>query len=209
MCDAGGGTRTPDNADYDSAALRTPRLFAVHGAAAPSGTAISPKTDANVKDLHYPELRARVAAVLRRQSGHRDGPRRVGDIVLDRARPRPPLRRQLLGRGDRGVQSGNSRDKPGLAWLRQIRDASMGIAVTGPSQARAPTMRCAAPPTHPLLACLSHRPAGPRVGRMGLHGPAKAPNPEAGRGEGHGVGVSVRLPGRTPSTVELLQRRLS
>ena len=39
-----------------------------------------------VKPFHYPELRARVAAVLRRQAGHRDGPRRVGDIVVDPAR---------------------------------------------------------------------------------------------------------------------------
>ena len=39
-----------------------------------------------VKPFHYPELRARIAAVLRRRSEHRDGPCRVGEIVVDPAR---------------------------------------------------------------------------------------------------------------------------
>ena len=39
-----------------------------------------------VKPFHYPELRARIAAVLRRRSERRDGPRRVGEIVVDPAR---------------------------------------------------------------------------------------------------------------------------
>jgi len=37
------------------------------------------------KPVHYPELVARVAAVLRRRSGPREGPRRVGDLVVDPA----------------------------------------------------------------------------------------------------------------------------
>src|SRR3954452_22036872 len=41
-----------------------------------------------VKPFHYPELRARIAAVLRRRGGRRDGPRRVGDLVVDPARRR-------------------------------------------------------------------------------------------------------------------------
>lgn len=39
-----------------------------------------------VKPFHYPELRARMAAVLRRAAGRGDGPRRVGEIVVDAAR---------------------------------------------------------------------------------------------------------------------------
>jgi DNA-binding response OmpR family regulator len=38
-----------------------------------------------VKPVHYPELKARVAAVLRRRRGAREGPRRVGDLVIDPA----------------------------------------------------------------------------------------------------------------------------
>jgi DNA-binding response OmpR family regulator len=37
------------------------------------------------KPVHYPELVARVGAVLRRRSGPREGPRRVGDLVIDPA----------------------------------------------------------------------------------------------------------------------------
>ncbi len=38
-----------------------------------------------VKPIHYPELVARLAAVLRRRQGPREGPRRVGDLVIDPA----------------------------------------------------------------------------------------------------------------------------
>jgi DNA-binding response OmpR family regulator len=41
-----------------------------------------------VKPFHYPELRARMLAVLRRRSGRREGPIRVGDLVVDPARRR-------------------------------------------------------------------------------------------------------------------------
>ena len=41
-----------------------------------------------VKPFHYPELRARINSVLRRRSGRRQGPCRVGDLVLDPARRR-------------------------------------------------------------------------------------------------------------------------
>jgi len=41
-----------------------------------------------VKPFHYPELRARINAILRRQGGRHDGPRRVGDLVVDPARRR-------------------------------------------------------------------------------------------------------------------------
>jgi DNA-binding response OmpR family regulator len=39
-----------------------------------------------VKPFHYPELRARIGAVLRRGAERRGGPRRVGEIVVDPAR---------------------------------------------------------------------------------------------------------------------------
>jgi len=38
-----------------------------------------------VKPVHVPELVARIAAVLRRRRGPREGPRRVGDLVIDPA----------------------------------------------------------------------------------------------------------------------------
>jgi two-component system phosphate regulon response regulator PhoB len=41
-----------------------------------------------VKPFHYPELRVRINAVLRRRSGRRDGPIRVADLVVDPARRR-------------------------------------------------------------------------------------------------------------------------
>ena len=41
-----------------------------------------------VKPFHYPELRGRIGAVLRRRAGRRDGPNRVGDLVIDPARRR-------------------------------------------------------------------------------------------------------------------------
>jgi DNA-binding response OmpR family regulator len=42
-----------------------------------------------VKPFRYPELRARIRAVLRRRNQGQDGPRRVGDLVID------PLRRRV------------------------------------------------------------------------------------------------------------------
>lgn len=41
-----------------------------------------------VKPFHYQELRARIAAVLRRGAGRSEGPCRVGEIVVDAARRR-------------------------------------------------------------------------------------------------------------------------
>lgn len=39
-----------------------------------------------VKPFHYPELAARVRAVLRRRDSRRQGPRRIGEIFIDTAR---------------------------------------------------------------------------------------------------------------------------
>jgi DNA-binding response OmpR family regulator len=39
-----------------------------------------------VKPIHYPELRARIAAILRRRGERREGPCRVGELVVDPAR---------------------------------------------------------------------------------------------------------------------------
>lgn len=44
--------------------------------------------DYMVKPVHYPELRARIEAVLRRRAGRRDGPARIGDLVIDPAERR-------------------------------------------------------------------------------------------------------------------------
>jgi DNA-binding response OmpR family regulator len=44
--------------------------------------------DLVVKPAFYPELRARIAAVLRRRGEQRQGPTRVGEIVVDPARRR-------------------------------------------------------------------------------------------------------------------------
>jgi len=52
------------------------------------------------KPFHYPELAARVAAVLRRRSGRRAGPIRVGELVVD-----PVTRRVRVG--DREVALAN------------------------------------------------------------------------------------------------------
>jgi DNA-binding response OmpR family regulator len=48
------------------------------------------------KPFSYPELRARIGAVLRRRSSRRQGPNRVGDLVID------PVRRRVTV-GDREV----------------------------------------------------------------------------------------------------------
>jgi DNA-binding response OmpR family regulator len=45
-----------------------------------------------VKPLHYPELRARIGAVLRRGKSRREGPCRAGEIVVD-----PALRKAWVG----------------------------------------------------------------------------------------------------------------
>ena len=52
------------------------------------------------KPFHYPELQARVAAVLRRRAGRRGGPIRVGDLVVDGATRRVRV-------GDREVALAN------------------------------------------------------------------------------------------------------
>lgn len=49
-----------------------------------------------VKPLHYPELRARIGSVLRRRAERRDGPLRVGELVVDPARRRVWLGRRSI-----------------------------------------------------------------------------------------------------------------
>jgi DNA-binding response OmpR family regulator len=53
-----------------------------------------------VKPFHYPELVARVSAVLRRRAGRRAGPIRVGDLVIDAVTRRVRV-------GDRDVRLAN------------------------------------------------------------------------------------------------------
>ena len=52
------------------------------------------------KPFHYPELEARVAAVLRRRNDRREGPIRVGDLLVDAATRRVTV-------GDREVSLAN------------------------------------------------------------------------------------------------------
>jgi DNA-binding response OmpR family regulator len=53
-----------------------------------------------VKPFHYPELRARIDSVLRRRRQRREGPCRVGEIVIDPGRRRVRV-------GDRDVELSN------------------------------------------------------------------------------------------------------
>jgi DNA-binding response OmpR family regulator len=53
-----------------------------------------------VKPFHYPEVAARIRAVLRRRDSRREGPRRVGDIFID------PSRREVKV-GDRRISLAN------------------------------------------------------------------------------------------------------
>ncbi len=90
-----------------------------------------------VKPFHYPELRARIGAVLRRRAGRRVGPRRVGDLVIDPARRRVVVegqgRRPLeqgvlvvagssLGPGPGLLQAGAARRGVGVSHHRQDPD---------------------------------------------------------------------------------------
>jgi DNA-binding response OmpR family regulator len=61
------------------------------------------------KPFRYPELRARIGAVLRRRAHPKDGPSRVGDLVVD------PMRRRVTV-GDREV----SLSKKEFALLRVL-----------------------------------------------------------------------------------------
>jgi DNA-binding response OmpR family regulator len=62
-----------------------------------------------VKPFHYPELRGRIKSVLRRGAARREGPCRVGEIVVDPAR-------RLVRVGSRAVDLSNKE----FALLRQL-----------------------------------------------------------------------------------------
>ena len=53
-----------------------------------------------VKPFHYPELVARISSILGRRSEDREGPRRIGDLVIDTAERRVRV-------GDRPVELSN------------------------------------------------------------------------------------------------------
>jgi len=53
-----------------------------------------------VKPFHYPEVAARIRAVLRRRASRREGPRRIGDLFIDPAR-------RVVRVGDRQVALAN------------------------------------------------------------------------------------------------------
>ncbi|HEX3325362.1 MAG TPA: hypothetical protein VHV50_00040, partial [Actinomycetota bacterium] len=69
-----------------------------------TATGIGPKRLANTehvgKPFHYHEVAARIRAVLRRRDSRREGPRRLGDLVID------PSRREVRV-GDREVHLAN------------------------------------------------------------------------------------------------------
>jgi DNA-binding response OmpR family regulator len=50
------------------------------------------------KPFHYPELLARIAAVLRRRNGHRAGPVQIGELTID-----PVTRRVTVGEREVGL----------------------------------------------------------------------------------------------------------
>jgi DNA-binding response OmpR family regulator len=62
-----------------------------------------------VKPFHYPELRGRIKSVLRRRSERKEGPCRVGEIVIDPAR-------RVVRVGTRPVELSNKE----FALLRQL-----------------------------------------------------------------------------------------
>jgi two-component system, OmpR family, response regulator len=89
-----------------------------------------------VKPFRYPELRARIGAVLRRRSNAQDGPRRVGDLVVD------PVRRRVTV-GEREVHLTNkefdllralSSDPTRVFTKQELLDTVW--AYTGPSKTR-------------------------------------------------------------------------
>jgi DNA-binding response OmpR family regulator len=89
-----------------------------------------------VKPFRYPELRARIGAVLRRRSHPQDGPRRVGDLVVD------PVRRRVTV-GEREVHLTNkefdllralSSDPTRVFTKQELLDAVW--AYKGPSKTR-------------------------------------------------------------------------
>jgi len=61
---------------------------------------VSGADDYVIKPFHYPELVARIGAILRRRSEEREGPRRIGDLVIDTAQRRVRV-------GDRPVELSN------------------------------------------------------------------------------------------------------
>ena len=135
-----------------------------------------------VKPFHYPELEARIRAVLRRRAARREGPLRVGEIVVDTARREvrvggPPVQlankefgllRALASEPTAGVQQG------GAAARR------LGLSLDGPHpDARLPRQSPAAqarsrggPLRRQLLGC--RLPADRRAGGGAMESLAEA-----------------------------------
>ena len=86
-----------------------------------------------VKPVHYPELRSRIVAILRRRRNGRHGPCRVGEILIDPAR-------RTVRVGDREVELSNkefsllralARTRPGSSPRRSCSATSGAIAPWG------------------------------------------------------------------------------
>ena len=87
-----------------------------------------------VKPFHYPELVARVAAVLRRRRGGREGPLRIGELVID-----PATRSVRVGErdgraGEQGVRAAADAGRRAAPGLQQGGAAArrLGLPLAGP-----------------------------------------------------------------------------
>ena len=94
-----------------------------------------------VKPFHYPELVARMAAVLRRRDGRREGPLRVGELVID-----PVTRRVRVG--DRDVALANKE----FALLRALASEPTQGLHQGRAAARRVGLQVQGPHPDPRLA---------------------------------------------------------
>jgi len=89
-----------------------------------------------VKPFHYAELRARIGAVLRRDRGTREGPCRVGEIVIDPARRKVWVgeREVILSKKEFGLLRVLAGDPSRVFSKRELLEAVWGYR--GPSRTR-------------------------------------------------------------------------
>ena len=94
-----------------------------------------------VKPFHYQELRARIGAVLRRGAERREGPCRVGEIVVDPSRRKAWVgeREVALSNKEFGLLRVLAGDP--LAGLHQARAARGGLGLPQPRLVRARSTR--------------------------------------------------------------------
>ena len=105
-----------------------------------------------VKPFHYPELVARIRAVLRRRSARREGPRRVGELSVDAATREVRVGRRQIELANKEfertplVKPDSAWGGNGLAtWRPPVVDASWPISVGSRCLPRASTAMSNAP----------------------------------------------------------------